>query len=211
MYCAGSKYFVTYTCYDSYFFEGGAFDKVFLCYKHFFGRVQLYCMFPTYLLWRSLSSRASTASRLSFLDHRHLERQTQQDSPNERSARRRGRLLHNTQQTQQMNILALSGFPTLNSGNRDRAATVLSPDTRLTIADTLKLCPSLRMTGEALNLQFRTVTSTGRDSAGGIATRYGLDGPGIESRWGRDFPYPYIPALGPTQPPVQWIPCLSRG
>ena len=28
----------------------------------------------------------------------------------------------------------------------------------------------------------------GRESAVGIATRYGLDGPGIESRWGRDFP-----------------------
>ena len=28
----------------------------------------------------------------------------------------------------------------------------------------------------------------GRDSSVGIATRYGLDGPGIESRWGRDFP-----------------------
>ena len=24
----------------------------------------------------------------------------------------------------------------------------------------------------------------------GIATRYGLDGPGIESRWARDFPHP---------------------
>ena len=30
----------------------------------------------------------------------------------------------------------------------------------------------------------------GRDSSVGIATRYGLDGPGIESRWGRDFPHP---------------------
>jgi len=29
-----------------------------------------------------------------------------------------------------------------------------------------------------------------RDSSVGIATRYGLDGPGIESRWGRDFPHP---------------------
>jgi hypothetical protein len=28
----------------------------------------------------------------------------------------------------------------------------------------------------------------GRDSSVGIATRYGLDGPGIESRWARDFP-----------------------
>ena len=27
----------------------------------------------------------------------------------------------------------------------------------------------------------------GRNSIFGIATRYGLDGPGIESRWGRDF------------------------
>jgi hypothetical protein len=37
----------------------------------------------------------------------------------------------------------------------------------------------------------------------GTATGYGLDGPGIESRWGRDFPYLSIPALGPTQSPVQ--------
>jgi hypothetical protein len=28
----------------------------------------------------------------------------------------------------------------------------------------------------------------GRGSVVGIATRYGPDGPGIESRWGRDFP-----------------------
>ena len=42
-------------------------------------------------------------------------------------------------------------------------------------------------------------------------TRYGLDGPGIESRWGRDFTYLSRPALGPTQPPIQWVPSLSRG
>jgi hypothetical protein len=52
---------------------------------------------------------------------------------------------------------------------------------------------------------------TGRNNAVGIATRYGMDGPGIKSRWGRDFPHPSRPALGPTQPPVQWVPGLSRG
>jgi len=35
---------------------------------------------------------------------------------------------------------------------------------------------------------------------------YGLDGPGIESRWRRDFPQLSRPALWPTQPPVQWFP-----
>ena len=38
----------------------------------------------------------------------------------------------------------------------------------------------------------------GRDSSVGIATRYDLDGPGIESRWGRGFPHPSRPALGPS-------------
>jgi hypothetical protein len=49
-----------------------------------------------------------------------------------------------------------------------------------------------------------------RDSVVGIETRYGLDGPGIESRWGRDFPHRSKPTLGPTQPCVQWVPNSSR-
>ena len=39
----------------------------------------------------------------------------------------------------------------------------------------------------------------GRDSSVGIATRYGLVCPGIESLWGREFPHPS------RQPPVQRI------
>jgi hypothetical protein len=44
-----------------------------------------------------------------------------------------------------------------------------------------------------------------------LNVRYGLDGPGIESRWGRDLPHLSTPALGPTQPPIQWVPAHSRG
>ena len=31
-------------------------------------------------------------------------------------------------------------------------------------------------------------------------TRYGLDGPGIESQWRRYFPHPSTPTFGPIQP-----------
>jgi hypothetical protein len=51
----------------------------------------------------------------------------------------------------------------------------------------------------------------GRHSVVGIANLYGMEDPGIESRWGRDFPHPSRPALGPTQPHVQWVPVLFSG
>jgi hypothetical protein len=51
----------------------------------------------------------------------------------------------------------------------------------------------------------------GRDSVVGIATRYGLDGQGIGSPWGRDYPHPSRPAVGPTQPPAKWVSGLLPG
>ena len=60
------------------------------------------------------------------------------------------------------------------------------------------LCPYLCCTGS-------------RDSIVSIATCYGLDGPGIEFRSGRDFPHLDRPTPGPTQPLIQWVPRLSWG
>ena len=51
----------------------------------------------------------------------------------------------------------------------------------------------------------------GRDSSVGIATSYGLDGPGIESLWGRNFSHPSRLAMWPTQSPLQCVPGLLTG
>ena len=50
----------------------------------------------------------------------------------------------------------------------------------------------------------------GPGSSGGIATDYGLDGPG-SNPGGDEIFRQSRPALGRTQPPVQWVPGLSRG
>ena len=60
--------------------------------------------------------------------------------------------------------------------------------------------------------KFKDITKSqlGPGSSVGIATDYGLDGPG--SKAGEDQIFrPSRPALGPTQPPIQWVPGLSRG
>jgi len=50
----------------------------------------------------------------------------------------------------------------------------------------------------------------GPGSSVGIATDYGLDDPGSNPD-GYEIFRPSRPALGPTQPPVQWVPGVSRG
>jgi len=50
-----------------------------------------------------------------------------------------------------------------------------------------------------------------RDCAVGIATRHGLDGPGIESRWGARFSAPVQTAWDPCSLCKISIVSLSRG
>ena len=52
--------------------------------------------------------------------------------------------------------------------------------------------------------------SCGPGSTVGIATEYGLDGP-RSNPGGDEIFRPSKPTLGPTQPPVKWVPGLSRG
>jgi len=68
----------------------------------------------------------------------------------------------------------------------------------------------LTVCSSAVTIYIMYLCLSGPGSSVGLATDYGLDGPG-SNPGGDEIFRPSKPTLGPTQPPVHWVQSLSRG
>jgi len=64
--------------------------------------------------------------------------------------------------------------------------------------------------GDPMNCPVQLTVVCGPGSSVSIVTDYGLDGPG-SNPVGDEIFHPFRLAMGSTQPPIQWVPGLSRG
>jgi len=62
----------------------------------------------------------------------------------------------------------------------------------------------------SVTFMLRIFVQSGSGGSVGIAIAYGLDGPG-SNPGGDEIFRPSTTALGPTQPPVKWVPDVSQG
>ena len=88
------------------------------------------------------------------------------------------------------------------------SATLYTTNTRPTACQKYAVLPISALS--LLTYLLTYLLTCGPGSSVGIATDYGLDGPG-SNPGGDEIFRPSRPALGPTQPPIQWRPGLSRG
>jgi len=86
----------------------------------------------------------------------------------------------------------------------------IKPFSGCNLKRTIQLAMSSRYEISFTFLDYYNILEYGAGSSVGIATDQVPDGPG--SNLGEDeIFHPSRPTLGPTQPPVKWVPGLSRG
>ena len=119
-----------------------------------------------------------------------------------------------SQQEQEVSLFSKASRPTVGPSQPsiERVLEALSPRTKRSPPSNPEVQNKSSYTStSSYDKYFVCYTFVGRDIGVSIATRYGMNGPGIESRWWRKFPYPSKPVLGPTQPPKQCVLGRYRG